>query len=53
MIRTLRAGAISALERFPGLRHVVHAVWEPVFHFALLPFRLPREVGAQSLTSGI
>ena len=46
MIRTLRAGAISALERFPGLRHVVHAVWEPVFHFALLPFRLPRGRGA-------
>lgn len=46
MIGVLRAGAISALSRFPVLRTVLHAAWTPVFHLALLPFRLPRGRGS-------
>ena len=46
MIRTIRAGAISAFKRLPILRRVVHAAWEPVLHVALLPFRLPRGRGS-------
>ncbi len=46
MIRMLRAAAISAFKRYPGLRRAVHATWEPIFHFALLPFRLPRGRGS-------
>ena len=46
MIRTLRAAAVSAFARYPGLRRAVHAAWEPIFHFALLPFRLPSGRGA-------
>ena len=46
MIRLLRAAAISAFKRYPGLRRAVHATWEPIFHFALLPFRLPRGRGS-------
>ena len=45
MIRILRAGAIAAFEKVPGLRHAVHAAWDPVFRLALLPFRLPSRRG--------
>ena len=45
MIRRLRAGAIAAFERFPGLRRAAYAAWEPVLRFALLPFRLPSPPG--------
>lgn len=46
MIRMLRSAAISAVKRHPALRRAVHAAWEPVFRFALLPFRLPRGRGS-------
>ena len=46
MIRMLRVAAISAFKRRPGLRRAVHATWEPIFRFALLPFRLPRGRGS-------
>ena len=46
MIRVLRAGAIAALERLPSLRQAVHAAWEPIFRFALLPFRVPVRRGS-------
>ena len=46
MIRMLRAAAIAVFKRFPGLRRAVHATWQPIFHFALLPFRLPRGRGS-------
>ena len=45
MIRVLRAGAIAAFEKVPGLRQAVHAAWEPAFRLALLPFRLPARRG--------
>ena len=37
---------IAALERLPGLRQAVHAAWEPIFRFALLPFRVPVRRGS-------
>ena len=45
MIRLLRAGAVTAFERFPALRRAAYAAWEPVLRFALLPFRLPSPPG--------
>ena len=45
MSRLLRAGAVAAFERFPGLRRAAYAAWEPVLRFALLPFRLPSPPG--------
>lgn len=45
MIRLLRAGALAAFERFPGLRRAAYAVWEPILCFVLLPFLLPSPPG--------
>ena len=45
MIGFLRAVAIAAFERFPGLREAAYAAWEPILRFALLPFRLPGRRG--------
>ena len=46
MIRFLRAAAISVFRQFPSLRSVAFAIWAPILHVALFPFRRPQGRGS-------
>ena len=49
MIRTLRAGLAAVIDRFPGLRPILHGAWafawRPVVRIMLLPFRVHQNRG--------